>query len=90
MRIAIFAFLLSALLCSGISAAADKKPAKKQEWTMKDTVNSALGYSPQVKSRREGVAAAREGLNQARAGHLPRVDVQARTGFGSLPVSKYD
>lgn len=84
------AFIL-ALVAVSVSAAPAKKAAKQaSQWTLNDTVTSALNYSPAVKARLEAVNAAREGVNQAKAGRLPKVNAAGQTGFGSLPVSKYD
>lgn len=81
--------VLVAILLFAVSANA--APAKKHnQWTLMDTVSSALDYSPEVKSRREGVHMAKESVRQAKSGHMPKIDIDARSGFGSLPVSKYD
>lgn len=73
-----------------VHAAPKKAPKAPVEWTLKDTVSSALNYSPAVKGRKEAVNMAHEGVRQAQSGHLPRVRVEGQTGFGTLPVSKYD
>lgn len=84
MRLAVFLLLvLAPAICQG--ATTGKRP-----WSVRDTVSQALSYSPAVKSKKESVRMAKESVRQAKAGHLPKVDVEARTGFGSLPVYKYD
>lgn len=92
MKIFLLIPLVALLTLSPAAHAKSAKRTPKQDvqWTLKDTVSAALNYSPTLKARQEAVNVAREGVNQAKAGHLPKVDVQGQTGFGSLPVSKYD
>lgn len=79
------------ILATAPAQAASKKASKEPvEWTLKDTVSSALNYAPTVKGRKEAMNMAHEGVRQAKSGHLPRIRVEGRTGFGTLPVSRYD
>ena len=82
---------LALLAFSGFAGAASRsEKVDTQEWTLEDTVSSAINYAPSVKREQEGVRMAEENVRQAQAGHLPRVDVQASTGASTLPVSKYE
>lgn len=72
--------------------AAKPKPRPKQEavWTLQDTINHSLSHSPAMKRDQEAVNMARENVRQAKAGHYPKVDVEASGGASTLPVSRYD
>lgn len=90
-KLVIMGTALSILAFAGFaSAAPHSEKADRQEWTLEDTVSSAINYAPSVKREQEGVRMAEENVRQAQAGHLPRVDVQASTGASTLPVSKYE
>ena len=90
-KLVIMGTALSILAFAGFaSAAPHNEKADRQEWTLEDTVSSAINYAPSVKREQEGIRMAEENVRQAQAGHLPRVDVQASTGASTLPVSKYE
>lgn len=72
------------------AAPAKNKKAPKREWTVEQTISAALDYSPALKARAEEAEAARQDVKMAKSGYLPRLDVEGRTGFGSLPVAKDD
>ncbi len=80
------------ILCFGTPASANPHTPKtpNREWTLADTISSALDYSPSVRREEEAVQAAKEDVRQAQAGHLPRVEVEASTGASTLPVSRYE
>lgn len=65
--------------------AAAKEP---EQWTLRDTVSQALSHSPAVKREEEAVNMQKQNVRQARAGHLPKLDVQASGGAATLPVSR--
>ena len=86
-------YILFILICVPLLttlASAEPKKHKPREWTLEQTVQSSLDYSPALKSRDEDTKIAREGVVQARAGHLPKVNVEASTGGSTLPVAKYE
>lgn len=86
------ALVVALFLASPADAAGKRKKSTPtpKAWSVSDTVSAAMNYSPVVKSRLEGVRMAEESVRQAKAGHLPRVDVEASTGASTLPVYKYD
>lgn len=69
---------------------AEPKKQKPREWSLEQTIRSSLDYSPALKSRDEETKIAEEGVVQARAGHLPKVNLEASTGGSTLPVAKYE
>lgn len=89
MRI-LLATLCVLLLASPVLGKGEAKQDGAKVWTLRDTVDSALRYSPSLKSEAESVRMQQETVKEAKAGHLPRLDVQARGGAATLPVSRYD
>ena len=77
-------FWLSAPCESG--AAAKAQPAR--QWTLQDTISQALSHSPAVKREEEAIKMQRQNVRQAKAGYLPKLDVQASGGAATLPVSR--
>ncbi len=77
---------LSASAVAGGGAAA--KAARPEQWTLRDTVSQALKHSPAVKREEETVNMQKQNVRQARAGYLPKLDVQASGGAATLPVSR--
>lgn len=49
--------------------------------TLSDVVSQALGSHPEYQQSQELVGAAKEGVKQAKAGYLPKVDVSLGTGY---------
>lgn len=84
-------FLLASLWLAALtpaeSMAAAKVPAPGQ-WTVRQTVTQALGRSPAIKREEEAINMQRQNVRQARAGYLPKLDVQASGGAATLPVSR--
>ena len=59
-------------------------------WTARDSVAAALDHAPNLRSEKEKVRMQQQNVRQAKAGHLPRVDVEASGGAATLPVSRHD
>lgn len=78
-------WLFASAPCAG-GAAAKIHPGK--QWTLNDTVRRALNHSPAVKREEEEIKMRSQNLRQAKAGYLPKLDVQASGGAGTLPVSR--
>jgi len=78
----LLATLCTLLFGAGIAAAAvaDKTGAVAPDGSIKDTVLSAIYYTPDIKSFQEYRQAAVHDVSRARSGWLPRLD--ARAGYG--------
>lgn len=70
--------------------AARTSPSHAGAWTARDSVAAALAHAPNLKSEKEKVHMQKQNVRQAKAGHLPRVDVEASGGAATLPVSRHD
>lgn len=88
MRLTCF-FLLTAIWLTAftpsVSMAAAKAP---KQWSVQETVAQALGRSPAIRREEEAINMQRQNVRQARAGYLPKLDVQASGGAATLPVSR--
>lgn len=72
------------LLCSSPCLA--EKPKKV---SAADSVRAALAHSPALKSEGHAMKAQKHSVREAKAGYLPKLDIEGQTGAGTLPVSRY-
>lgn len=82
-------FLLAALWLVAYTPCESMAAAKApKQWTVQQTVTQALGRSPAIKREEEAINMQRQNVRQAKAGYLPKLDVQASGGAATLPVSR--
>ena len=78
---------LACLIVTGQASGASKG-TKSREWTLQDTIQQTINYSPEIRREQETVIMQQQNVKQAKAGRLPKADIEVSGGTATLPVSR--